>query len=240
MANWKMHGTRASVGQLVSDLLVAEESVAQVAVCPSFVHLAQVLEQCQGSTLSVGAQDCSHMHAGAYTGEVAPDMLADLGCAWVLVGHSERRQYHAESDTLVAAKLAVALEVGLTPVLCIGETRQQREAGDAFSVVAGQLAGALGGQGDLARLVIAYEPVWAIGTGLTATPEQAQEMHQYIRGQLQELGVAEPEQTRLLYGGSVKAANAASLFVQPDIDGALVGGASLDSAEFAQIIAAAA
>jgi triosephosphate isomerase len=239
MANWKMHGSRAGVDQLIADLLSVEVTAVDVAVCPSFVHVAQAIARCEMSALSVGAQDCSHAHAGAYTGEVAPDMLADLGCEWVLVGHSERRQYHAESDALVSAKVAAALEAGLKPVLCIGETRQQRENGEAFSVVARQLAGALSAQADLHSLVIAYEPVWAIGTGLTATPEEAQEMHAYIRDRLAELGVATAAETRLLYGGSVKAGNAASLFAQPDIDGALVGGASLDSAEFAEIIAAA-
>ncbi len=240
MANWKMHGSRASAATLVAGLLEQiDDPRADIALCPSFVHLSQVLDACAGSALAVGAQDCSHMHQGAYTGEVAPDMLADLGCQWVLLGHSERRQYHDESDGLVAAKLAAAVEAGLKPVLCIGETREEREDGEAFTVVARQLQGALAEQSALAGLVIAYEPVWAIGTGLTASPEQAQEMHGYIREQLAEVKGVDAEQVRLLYGGSVKAANAASLFAQPDIDGALVGGASLDSAEFANIIAAA-
>lgn len=241
MANWKMHGSRASVDQLIDGLVALEsDSRENVVVCPSYVHIPRVIAGCGDSGVGIGAQDCSHMHAGAYTGEVAADMLADLGCQWVLLGHSERRQYHAESDDLVAAKLAAAQEAGLRPVLCIGETREQREQGEAFTVVARQLRGALADQASLAGLVIAYEPVWAIGTGLTATPEEAQEMHGYIRGQLAEFAGLDPEQTALLYGGSVKAANAAALFAQPDIDGALVGGASLDSEEFAQIIAAAA
>lgn len=241
MANWKMHGSRASVEQLIGELL-ARDAVAgvDIAVCPSFVHLSQVLGHCGDGPVGVGAQDCSHMHAGAYTGEVSPDMLADIGCQWVLLGHSERRQYHAESDQLVAAKLDAAVEAGLQPVLCIGETREQREEGEAFAVVASQLQGALADQSALKELVIAYEPVWAIGTGLTASPEEAQEMHGFIREQLAGYRGLDAGTTRLLYGGSVKAANAADLFAQPDIDGALVGGASLDSEEFAQIIAAAA
>jgi len=240
MANWKMHGSMASVEKLTANSLGLEDlSQVDVAVCPSFVHIPQVLAQSVGTRLKVGAQDCSHMQSGAYTGEVSPDMLADLGCEWVLLGHSERRQYHAESDSLVAAKFAAVLNAGLKPVLCVGETQEQREGGEAFTVVAGQLHGALAAQSGLQDVVIAYEPVWAIGTGLTATPDEAQEMHRYIRMRLAELGSLDAEQVRLLYGGSVKAANAPSLFSQPDIDGALVGGASLDGAEFAQIIAAA-
>ncbi len=240
MANWKMNGTLSSVSELIGGLADCEGAgAAEVAVCPSFVHLPAVLAACEDSAISVGGQDCSHMHAGAYTGEVAPDMLVDVGCRWVLLGHSERRQYHAESDALVAAKLTAAVEAGLTPVLCIGETREQREEGEAYDVVAAQLQGALAEQASLTGLVIAYEPVWAIGTGLTATPEEAQEMHQYIRSRLVKTDGVDAEATRVLYGGSVKAANASALFAQPDIDGALVGGASLDSDEFKEIIAAA-
>lgn len=240
MANWKMHGSRASVEQLSTGLLGLESlSQIDVAVCPSFVHLAQVLAQAAKSGLQVGAQDCSHMQSGAYTGEVSAEMLADLGCEWVLLGHSERRQYHSESDDMVAAKLAAALEAGLKPVLCIGETQAQREDGEAFEVVARQLKGALAGQAELRGLVVAYEPVWAIGTGLTATPAEAQEMHSFIREQLAGIGSLNAAKLRILYGGSVKAANAQALFSQPDIDGALVGGASLDAAEFAKIIEAA-
>ena len=166
-------------------------------------------------------------------------MLADCGCRWVVIGHSERRQYHRESDALIAAKLVVAQKARLMPVLCIGETLEQREAGEAEQLVAAQLRGALADLPDLAEVVIAYEPVWAIGTGQTATPEQAQEMHGYIRALLRELDAANAEKIRLLYGGSVKADNAAALFAMPDIDGALVGGASLDAAAFARIVAAA-
>lgn len=180
------------------------------------------------------------MQSGAYTGEVAPGMLADLGCRWVILGHSERRQYHGESDALVAAKLTAATETGLWPIVCVGETREQREAGAAEAVVSSQLEGALAGQSGLDALVVAYEPVWAIGTGLTATPEQAQDMHAFIRRCLDDIVGVDAQATRVLYGGSVKADNAAQLFARPDIDGALVGGAALVAADFLAIINAAA
>jgi triosephosphate isomerase len=242
VGNWKMHGTRESVGSLLSALVgsVNVDAAAEVAVCPTFVHIAQALELCAGSAIAVGAQDCSHVASGAYTGEVAAPMLAEAGCTWVILGHSERRAYHAESDELISAKLAAAIEAGLKPILCVGETREQREAGEAETVVAGQLAGALEGQVSLDALVVAYEPVWAIGTGLTATPEQAQAMHAFIRAELAGLGALDAGATRLLYGGSVKAGNAAELFGQPDIDGALVGGAALVAEDFQAIADAAA
>ena len=237
VGNWKMHGSRDSVASLLGELLgAAPAGKAEVAVCPTFAHLSQALSLCDGSSIAVGAQDCSHMQSGAYTGEVAPAMLADLGCRWVILGHSERRQYHAESDDLVAAKIGAAVEAGVQPILCVGETREQRESGEAEAVVAAQVRGALDGQPSLAGLVVAYEPVWAIGTGLTASPGQAQEMHAFIRGVLGEHDGLDAAATRILYGGSVKAANAAELFAQPDIDGALVGGAALKAAEFLAII----
>lgn len=237
-----MHGSRASVETLLAGLLegLADEPGTEVAVCPTYVHLGQALALCSGSAIAVGAQDCSHMASGAYTGEVSADMLVDQGCRWVILGHSERRQYHAESDDLVAAKLAAAVEAGLHPIVCVGETREQREAGEAETVVGTQLAGALGSQTSLANLVIAYEPVWAIGTGLTATPQQAQDMHAFIRGCLQDIDGVDAAGTRLLYGGSVKAGNAAELFAGADIDGALVGGAALVAEDFLAIIGAAA
>jgi triosephosphate isomerase len=166
-------------------------------------------------------------------------MLADMGCRWVILGHSERRQYHDEADELVAGKLSAAVKAGLRPIVCVGETRAQRESGDAEAVVGNQLTGALAGQDSLEGLVVAYEPVWAIGTGLTATPEQAQAMHAYIRDSLQAVGGVDAGRVRLLYGGSVKPGNAAELFGQQDIDGALVGGASLVAADFLAIAAAA-
>lgn len=239
VGNWKMHGSRASIASLLADVvgsLPAER--ADVAVCPTYAHLAQALELCAGSAVEVGAQDCSHMASGAYTGEVSADMLADLGCRWVILGHSERRQYHAESDELVGAKLAAALAAGLQPILCVGETREQRENAEAEAVVAGQLQGALSGQAELADLVVAYEPVWAIGTGLTASPEQAQEMHAFIRSCLEGVAGVDAGTIRILYGGSVKATNAAELFARKDIDGALVGGAALNAEGFLAIVGA--
>jgi triosephosphate isomerase len=179
------------------------------------------------------------MASGAYTGEVAADMLSDLGCRWVILGHSERRQYHAESDDLVAAKLTAAIAAGLQAIVCVGETLEQRENGEAEQVVGAQLQGALAAQAGLQDLVVAYEPVWAIGTGLTATPQQAQDMHAFIRQSLAAIAGIDAAQTRLLYGGSVKAGNAAELFAQVDIDGALVGGAALVAADFQAIVAAA-
>ncbi len=242
MGNWKMHGSRASVSRLLEDLIpgmVAGQAV-EVAVYPTYVHLAEAVAACAGSTVSVGAQDCSHMASGAYTGEVAAEMLRDVGCEWVLIGHSERRQYHTESNDLLHAKMAAAVAAGLRPVLCVGETLEQRQNGEAEHVVAGQLQGALADQMSLDGLAIAYEPVWAIGTGVTASPEQAQGMHEFVRGALDGIGNVEPAQTRILYGGSVKAGNAGELFGQPDIDGALVGGASLVAEEFLAIVSAAA
>ena len=179
------------------------------------------------------------MQSGAYTGEIAAQMLVDMGCQWVILGHSERRQYHGESDDLIAAKLTAAVAAGIRPILCVGESLEQREAGEAEMVVAGQLLGALADQSSLAELVVAYEPVWAIGTGLTASPQQAQDMHAFIRGCLADVDGVEAAATRVLYGGSVKAGNAAELFSQPDIDGALVGGAALVAEDFLAIIDAA-
>jgi len=240
VGNWKMHGSRASVATLLDGLVAAKPAKsAEVAVCPTYVHLAQAIAACAGSAVAVGAQDCSHVQSGAYTGEISAEMLVDQGCRWVILGHSERRQYHAESDDLVSAKLAAALEAGLEPIVCVGETLEQRESGQAESVVGTQLRGTLDGLPNLAGLVVAYEPVWAIGTGLTASPEQAQAMHAYIRGCLADIAEVDAGATRVLYGGSVKAANAAELFAQADIDGALVGGAALDASEFLAIVGAA-
>ena len=239
VGNWKMHGSRASVAALLGELVESLAApTAEVAVCPSYVHLPQAVELCSGSAVAVGAQDCSHMPSGAYTGDVSAQMLVDTGCRWVILGHSERRQYHVESDELVAAKLGAAVAAGLSPIVCVGETREQRESGEAESVVASQLRGALDGQKDLAGLVIAYEPVWAIGTGLTASPQQAQDMHAFIRACLEGVAGIDAAATRVLYGGSVKAGNAAELFARQDIDGALVGGAALNAGDFLAIISA--
>ncbi len=211
-----------------------------VAVCPPFPYLQQAAELLSGTSVTVGAQDLSAFREGAYTGEVAGEMLADLGCRWVIVGHSERRERFGDADAVVAAKVRAALEVGLVPVLCVGESREQRESGSAETVVAAQLEAIVSAVGVTASsgLVVAYEPIWAIGTGLTATPDQAQAMHLFIRAFLQKAGV-NAQEVRILYGGSVNAGNAASLFGEKDIDGALVGGASLVVDGFLAICGAA-
>ncbi|MGB3423949.1 MAG: triose-phosphate isomerase [Castellaniella sp.] len=240
MGNWKMHGSLAANAALLDGLAAGamRAGETQLAVCVPFPYLAQAQAALAGTPISWGAQDVSVHTQGAYTGEVAPAMLADFGVTWALCGHSERRALHGESSDLVAAKAASALAAGLTPVVCVGETLADRDADQVERVIGEQLAPVLAlGAEALARLVIAYEPVWAIGTGRTATPEQAQAVHAFIRAALAQHGAG---QTRILYGGSVKAANAASLFAQPDIDGALVGGASLVADEFLNIAAAVA
>lgn len=235
-----MHGSLAVNRGLLEGLASAGlPDAVEAAVCPPFVYLQQALALCAGSAVTVGAQDCSHMAEGAYTGEVSAPMLADLGCRWVIIGHSERRQYHRETSPLIAAKVCAAADAGLAPIICVGETREQREGGEAEAVVAEQLKGALADEPRAPGLVIAYEPVWAIGTGLTASPDEAQAMHAFLRERLADL-VEDAQAVRLLYGGSVKADNAADLFARPDIDGALVGGASLDAEAFAAIVRAAA
>jgi len=241
-ANWKMHGSRSMAVALCGEIAMASTGDIDVAVCPPFPYLATVAAACAEAGIGVGAQDLSeHEGQGAYTGEVSAAMLTDCGAQWVLVGHSERRQYHGESDALVARKFAAARAGGLTPILCVGETLAQREAGDTEAVIARQLQAVIGDGGIAAfdTAVIAYEPVWAIGTGRTATPEQAQLVHAFIRSQLQKEDVMIARLTRLLYGGSVKVANAAELFAQSDVDGGLIGGASLTATDFLGICAAA-
>ncbi|RIY39267.1 triose-phosphate isomerase [Neopusillimonas maritima] len=236
IGNWKMNGSLADNVELLEALRAGADVSADVAVCVPFPYLAQAQALLETSKVSWGAQDVSVHESGAYTGEVSTAMLCDFNCRWVLVGHSERRSYHGESSELVAQKAQAALQAGLVPVVCIGETLQEQEAGETAGVIAAQLKPVLAlGPQAVAKMVIAYEPVWAIGTGRTATPEQAQEVHALIRAALRELGA---EQVQVLYGGSVKAANAASLFAMPDIDGALVGGASLVAEEFLRIAAA--
>ncbi|WP_430389766.1 triose-phosphate isomerase [Dyella sp. 20L07] len=240
--NWKMHGSRSMAAALVGDIVAALPASVDVAVFPPFPYLGELASQHLGSGLGFGAQDVSeHDGQGAYTGEVSAAMLADVGAQWTLVGHSERRQYHGESDELVARKFAAARAGGLTPILCLGETLEERKAGQTEAVVARQLKAVidLNGIGSFDTAVIAYEPVWAIGTGHTATPQQAQEVHAFIRSQLQKEDAMIARLTRLLYGGSVKAANAADLFAQSDVDGGLIGGASLAAADFLGICAAA-
>lgn len=241
--NWKMHGTCASVAELAEGLRdLALSSDVDVAVFPSSVHVGQVLAGLQGSGIQVGAQDCSvEPMPGALTGEICASQLLDLGCSFVLVGHSERRQLLGETDEVVVRKFAAAQMCGLTPILCVGETLEQREAGRTLEVVVHQLGCVIDklGVGVFSRAVVAYEPVWAIGTGLTASPQQAQEVHAVIRRQLAAENAEIAAGVRILYGGSVKAASAVELFGMPDIDGGLVGGASLNANEFGAICRAA-
>lgn len=241
--NWKMHGTRASVAELIEGLSQQVLSAdIDVAVFPSSLHIAQVVQVLGDKSVKVGAQDCAaQAEQGALTGELATSQLVDAGCEFVLVGHSERRLILGEGDEVVVRKFAAVQAAGLVPVLCLGETREQREAGAMLDVVGGQLAAVIDTLGveSLKRAVVAYEPVWAIGTGLTATPEQAQEVHAAIRAQVARLDVDVADGLRILYGGSVKAASAAELFGMQDIDGGLVGGASLNADEFGAICRAA-
>jgi triosephosphate isomerase len=241
--NWKMYGTRTSVAELIGGLnQQALPAGVDVAVFPVSVHLQQVLDGLAANNIAVGSQNCAFQsEQGALTGEVSPVQLADLGCQFVLVGHSERRSVFGESDRVVCNKFAAVQASGLTPVLCVGETLEQRNAGETLSVVSAQLDAVVGelGVDVFAKAVIAYEPVWAIGTGLTATPHQAQEVHAEIRAQIASKDSMLAESVRILYGGSVKAVNAAELFGMPDIDGGLVGGASLNADEFGAICRAA-
>ena len=241
--NWKMNGNLASNEALLRGLIPAISPLSEVqrAVCAPFPYLAQVQQLLSGSGVSWGAQDLCQFSEGAYTGGVSGAMLADFGCRYAIVGHSERRSIFGESDEVVAAKFAAALKAGLTPILCLGESLSEREAGDTERVVARQLDAVIAQSGAavLARAVIAYEPVWAIGTGRTATPEQAQAVHQFIRGRVASHDKAVAESLLILYGGSVKASNAAQLFGMPDVDGGLIGGASLVAEEFAAICRAA-
>ncbi len=234
-----MNGSQASNADLLAGLkaLWQGERKTEVGVCAPFVYLAQAVDALVDSPIGVGAQDVSARESGAYTGEIAGYMLADVGCHYVIVGHSERRSYHGEGSALVAEKFKAALDAGLVPVLCVGETLEERDSGNALVVIGEQLQAVIDavGRDNFGKAVIAYEPVWAIGTGRTATPAQAQEVHAFIRAQLENVG---PE-VRVLYGGSVKATNAAELFAQVDIDGALVGGASLQAEEFFAICQAA-
>ncbi|MBB5205323.1 triosephosphate isomerase [Inhella inkyongensis] len=232
VGNWKMNGTRAFAAGLLSELKALSPWAADVAVCVPHPLLADAAQQLQGTVLAWGGQDCSVHAAGAYTGEVSAAMLADWGCRYVIVGHSERRAYHAESDETVARKAQAALAQGLTPIVCVGETLAEREAAQTDAVVTRQLAAVIALLGErIQDVVVAYEPVWAIGTGLTATPAQAQAVHALLRAQLAAATPAAASM-RLLYGGSVKPDNAAELFAQADIDGGLIGGAALKAADF--------
>ena len=239
--NWKMNKTIAESLELIQGLRSTVDNVSEVEmlVCPPFTALSEVSKALQGSAIRLGSQNVSEQDNGAFTGEISTDMLKELGVTDVILGHSERRQYYGETNALVATKALKVLAAGLKPVVCIGETLEEREAGKTVDVVTEQTRGSLTGiSGEqMAQVVIAYEPVWAIGTGKTATSEQAQETHAAIRAVLKDLyGESVAEQTQILYGGSVKPGNAAELTNCQDIDGALVGGASLDASNFSQII----
>jgi triosephosphate isomerase len=239
VGNWKMNGSVAANAMLLDALKAAPLGSAEVSVCVPAPYLRDVATILAGSAIAWGGQDCSSHEAGAFTGEVSAAMLAELGCRHVIVGHSERRALHGESDRLVAEKAQAALENGLMPIVCVGETLAEREAGATEDVVARQLRAVtevLGARVDAA--VVAYEPVWAIGTGKTATPAEAQAVHAFLRKRLADAGAAS-RALRILYGGSVKADNAEQLFAQADIDGGLIGGASLKAADFIAICRAA-
>ncbi|MDN2709162.1 triose-phosphate isomerase [Janthinobacterium sp. SUN118] len=242
VGNWKMNGSRTSNAVLLSEIVAGlAASGAASAVCVPAPYLAQCQAQLAGSALAWGAQDVSAHAGGAYTGEISTAMLQDFGCSYVVIGHSERRAYHGESDAQVAAKTVAALAAGITPIVCIGETLAQREAGQTDAVVAQQLGAVLVaiGADDVARLVLAYEPVWAIGTGKTATPQMAQDVHLVLRGQLAAKNAVAAAGVQILYGGSMKPENAKELMAMPDIDGGLIGGAALKAADFLAIIHAA-
>ena len=238
--NWKMNGSLAANEALVRAIAQGMGGAkCTVAVCVPVVYMAQVNQLRQGSAIELGSQDVSAHEQGAYTGEVSATMLRELGVRYAIVGHSERRQYHGESDELVADKAKAALAHGVTPIVCVGETLAQREAGQTQDVVKRQMAAVIHTNGHcISEIVVAYEPVWAIGTGKTATPEQAQEVHALLRAQLK-AATQHPERIAILYGGSMNAGNASTLLAQPDIDGGLIGGASLKAPDFLQIIAAA-
>ena len=241
--NWKMNGSLASVRELLEGLKTGASRVgnAEMAVCPPFVFLPEVWQQLKDTSIAWGGQNLSTESSGAYTGEVSASMLRDFGCKYVIVGHSERRSYYGEDDAMVARKYAVARAAGLVPILCVGETLEERESGVTEQVIARQVDAVMNleGAGALADGVIAYEPVWAIGTGVTASPEQAQEVHAFIRSRVASRDAAVAEGLRILYGGSMKPSNAAELMAKPDIDGGLIGGASLNATDFLGICTAA-
>lgn len=250
--NWKMHGSLAANESLIDGVLrdlplhpearVAEGGV-EVVVCPTFVHLAQAAGALRGSPIGLGAQNvCAEVGPGAFTGEVSAAMLRELGCSHVIIGHSERRALFGESDADVVRKVSSVVQTDLVPILCVGETLAERDAGTTHEVIARQLEAVLEGcgVGRLGRLVVAYEPVWAIGTGRTATPAQAEDAHAFIRGRIGARDAKLAGSVRILYGGSVKAGNARELFAMPNVDGGLIGGASLKADEFVAIVAAAA
>jgi triosephosphate isomerase len=243
VGNWKLHKTVAEALALVTELknqLAAVRDV-EIGVAPVFTALHPVVKRLEDSNIGVAGQDCFWEERGAWTGAVSPSLLRDVGCRYAIIGHSERRQHFGETDENVGKKARAALDAGLTPILCVGETDSERDAGQTFSRVDTQLTGALARltAEELDRVVLAYEPVWAIGTGRTATPAQAQEVHGHLRGRLRERFGAVAERVRIQYGGSVKPDNAETLMREPDIDGGLIGGASLKAEDFTAIVKAA-
>ncbi len=238
VGNWKMNGTLASSNELVGAIKAGMKAIdADIAVCVPFVYLDNVSKQLASSSLALGSQNVADQSSGAYTGEVSAAMLKEFNCSYAIVGHSERRSYYGDTNESVAARYCQAIEQQILPILCVGETLEQREQGKTFNVIDEQLDAVIemAGIDSFANAVIAYEPVWAIGTGKTATDEQAQEVHQYIRQRLAEKNADIAANLRILYGGSVKPDNAQGLFAMPDIDGGLIGGASLDAASFLAI-----
>ncbi|MFK7889921.1 MAG: triose-phosphate isomerase [Granulosicoccus sp.] len=241
--NWKLHGSKHSIAELAGAVANGVADLdADVLVCPTYLHLSDVSAALAGTSVSLGAQNCAVASSGAYTGEVAAQMLGEYGCRYVIVGHSERRALFSETNEQIAGKCTAACDAGLVPILCVGETLDEREAGEVQRVIGTQLDAVLEscGVASFAAMVVAYEPVWAIGTGKTATPEQAQEVHALIRQQIANRDSTIASELRIVYGGSVKPDNAATLFAQTDIDGGLIGGASLDATSFLAICNAAA
>lgn len=242
--NWKLNGSRAANAALIAAICarLPASRPCDVMVCPPFVYLAEVAAALEGKGVLLGAQDVAVEAGGAFTGEVSAGMLRDVGCSHVIIGHSERRSLYGETDEVVVRKFQAARAGGLVPILCVGETLQERQSGITGDVIRRQLGAVLQlvGAAEIGAAIVAYEPVWAIGTGHTATPDQAAEVHALIRGMVASHDARIAAQLRILYGGSVKGANAGELFAKPDIDGGLVGGASLDAADFALICAAAA
>jgi len=238
--NWKMYKTLAEARDLVRELkqLLADVDSVEIVVGPPFTALGEVVAELRGSNISVAAQNMYWEESGAFTGEISPPMIKDIGCTFVIIGHSERRQFFYETDATVNKKVKAALKVGLTPIVCVGETLEEREFGTTTKIVEQQIREGLAGLSsqEMEKIVIAYEPVWAIGTGKTATPEQAEEVHQLIRSLIAQNAGAAAHTIRILYGGSVKPDNIDDLMAQPDIDGALVGGASLKADSFVRIV----
>lgn len=239
IGNWKMHGNKTSVAELLNKIVDFEkknQANVHLVVCPPYVFFEQTQILLGKTKLQWGGQNMAEESEGPYTGEISASMLSEFGCDYVLLGHSERRQLYGETDTQIAKKFGLAIKSGLTPILCVGETFAERQANQTYTVLQAQLAKILDyGKDVLKQAIIAYEPVWAIGTGLSAQPQQVQEAHQFLREQLKLLGSDLAQELAILYGGSVKASNAEALFQMPDVDGGLIGGASLDAVEFLRI-----